>query len=50
MKFVLSYSGGKDSVLALHKMLEAGHEPVGLLIIGRCRKIFWEKSSVPNGP
>ena len=33
MKFVLSYSGGKDSVLALHKMLEAGHEPVGLLVM-----------------
>ena len=33
MKFVLSYSGGKDSILALHKMLEAGHEPVGLLVM-----------------
>lgn len=33
MKFVVSYSGGKDSVLALHKMLESGHTPVGLLIM-----------------
>lgn len=31
MKFVLSYSGGKDSVLALHKMIAQGHEPVALL-------------------
>lgn len=33
MKFVVSYSGGKDSVLALHKMLESGHIPVGLLVM-----------------
>ena len=33
MKFVLSYSCGKDSTLALHKMLEEGHEPVGLLVM-----------------
>lgn len=33
MKFVISYSGGKDSILALHKMLEAGHEAVGLLVM-----------------
>ena len=33
MKFVISYSGGKDSVLSLHKMLEQGHEPVGLLVM-----------------
>ena len=33
MKFVLSYSCGKDSTLALHKMLEQGHEPVGLLVM-----------------
>ena len=33
MNFVVSYSGGKDSVLALHKMLESGHTPVGLLVM-----------------
>lgn len=33
MKFVMSYSCGKDSTLALHKMIEQGHEPVGLLIM-----------------
>lgn len=33
MKFVLSFSGGKDSILALHKMTEAGHEAVGLLVM-----------------
>lgn len=35
MKFVLSFSGGKDSILALHKMIEAGHEAVGLLVMFR---------------
>lgn len=33
MKFVMSYSCGKDSTLALHKMIEAGHEPVALLVM-----------------
>ncbi len=33
MKFVMSYSCGKDSTLALHKMLEQGHKLVGLLIM-----------------
>ena len=33
MKFIVSYSCGKDSVLSLHKMLEAGHTPVGLLVM-----------------
>lgn len=33
MKFVLSFSGGKDSILALHRMVEAGHEPVALLVM-----------------
>lgn len=33
MKFVMSYSCGKDSTLALHKMIEQGHEPVCLLIM-----------------
>ena len=35
MKFVLSFSGGKDSILALHKMIAQGHEPVGLLVMCR---------------
>ena len=30
-KFVMSFSGGKDSVLALYKMIQMGHEPVALL-------------------
>lgn len=33
MKFVMSYSCGKDSTLALHKMIENGHEPVALLVM-----------------
>lgn len=33
MKFVMSFSGGKDSMLALHKMIEEGHEAVGLLVM-----------------
>lgn len=35
MKFVLSFSGGKDSMLALHKMTCDGHEPVALLVMFR---------------
>lgn len=31
MKFVMSYSCGKDSTLALHHMIEQGHEPIALL-------------------
>lgn len=31
MKFVLSASFGKDSALALHRMVAAGHQPVALL-------------------
>lgn len=31
MKFVMSYSCGKDSTLALHKMIAEGHEPVALI-------------------
>lgn len=31
MKFVMSYSCGKDSTLALHKMITAGHEPMALM-------------------
>lgn len=33
MKFVMSYSCGKDSTLALHKLIKGGHEPVGLLVM-----------------
>ena len=33
MKFVMSYSCGKDSTLALHKMVEAGHVPLCLLVM-----------------
>lgn len=33
MKFVISYSGGKDSALALQQMLADGHTPVGLLVM-----------------
>ena len=35
MKFAVSFSGGKDSILALHEMVEAGHEPVALLVMYR---------------
>ena len=35
MKFAVSFSGGKDSMLALHEMVEAGHEPVALLVMYR---------------
>lgn len=31
MKFATSYSFGKDSALALHRMVRAGHQPVALL-------------------
>ena len=31
MKFVMSYSCGKDSTLALHSMIEQGHEPIALI-------------------
>ncbi len=31
MRFAMSYSGGKDSVLALYRMIQAGHEPVALV-------------------
>lgn len=33
MKFVMSYSCGKDSTLALHHMLNDGHEAVGLMVM-----------------
>lgn len=31
-KFIMSYSSGKDSTLALYRMIKAGHKPMGLLI------------------
>lgn len=33
MKFAMSYSCGKDSTLALHRMLEQGHEAVCLIVM-----------------
>lgn len=33
LKFIMSYSCGKDSTLALHKMLAAGHEPAALVVM-----------------
>lgn len=35
MKFAVSFSGGKDSMLALHEMVEVGHVPVALLVMYR---------------
>lgn len=35
MKIAVSFSGGKDSILALHEMVEAGHDPVVLLVMYR---------------
>ncbi len=43
MKFVMSFSCGKDSTYALHKMIEEGHEPVALIIAcykGTGRSLF----------
>lgn len=33
MKFAMSYSCGKDSTLALHKLMDQGHEPVCLIVM-----------------
>lgn len=33
MKFVVSFSAGKDSILALHRMVQEGHEPIGLIVM-----------------
>ena len=33
MKFAMSYSCGKDSTLALHRLQEQGHEPVCLVVM-----------------
>ena len=32
MKFAMLYSSGKDSALALHRMIQAGHTPVCLIV------------------
>ena len=31
MKFAVSYSGGKDGALALHRLISAGHTPIALI-------------------
>ncbi len=31
-KFIMSFSGGKDSTLALYRMIKKGYEPIALLI------------------
>lgn len=33
MKFVSAFSTGKDSMLALHRMVSNGHEPIGLIVM-----------------
>lgn len=33
MKFAMAFSTGKDSMLALHKMVQEGHEPIGLMVM-----------------
>lgn len=33
MKFVLSFSGGKDSILSLDRLIKNGHTPLGLFIM-----------------
>jgi len=42
LKFVISYSCGKDSALALYRMLQEGHQAVGLLVmINREQERSW---------
>lgn len=33
MKFVMSYSGGKDSILSLHRLIKSGHTPIALIVM-----------------
>lgn len=33
MKFVMAFSTGKNSMLALHRTIKEGHEPVGLIVM-----------------
>ncbi|MEG0291929.1 MAG: diphthine--ammonia ligase [Anaerovoracaceae bacterium] len=41
MKFVMSFSGGKDSTFALHKMISEGHDPLGLLVMINDEEKSW---------
>lgn len=42
MKFIMSFSGGKDSNFALYKMIEEGHKPMGLLVmVNKEREESW---------
>lgn len=41
-KFVASYSGGKDCMLAVHRAMAAGHEPVAFIIMhNEARQRSW---------
>lgn len=41
-KFVMSFSGGKDSILALYRMIKRGYEPVALLTtVKKNQDISW---------
>lgn len=42
MRFVMAYSCGKDSTFALEEMINAGHTPIGLLVMtsSRLRRSF----------
>ena len=42
MKFAMSYSCGKDSALAMHKLIKAGHTPVCLIVtVNKDAKRSW---------
>lgn len=41
MKFITSFSGGKDSMLALDRMIRQGHSPVGLFVSASSEKKSW---------
>lgn len=42
MNFVMSYSGGKDSVLSLYRMITEGHNPIALITtVNACQKRSW---------
>ncbi|MEG0918930.1 MAG: diphthine--ammonia ligase [Anaerovoracaceae bacterium] len=42
MKFIMSFSGGKDSNFALYKMIKEGHDPMGLLVmVNKEREESW---------
>ncbi|MBC2855507.1 diphthine--ammonia ligase [Cetobacterium sp. 2A] len=47
--FIMSFSGGKDSTLALHRMIKAGHNPMALIItIDKDRENSWFHSISKN--